>query len=81
MEYHGAFVLHTVRLASGSARAVLAAARGPVPGRHAGGGLRGAGITPTLLVGDHAVTSAPALTPGLPGRGGRDQIVGDDRPD
>jgi iron(III) transport system ATP-binding protein len=62
VDYHGAFVLHTVRLASGRTlrswqphavrHAVGTAVRvGVVPG-----------LTPTLLVGDEAVTEPPART-------------------
>jgi iron(III) transport system ATP-binding protein len=59
VEYHGAFVLHTVRLGSG--RTVRSwqphAVRHPV-GTHVCVGVV-PGITPTLLIGDHAVTSPP----------------------
>jgi iron(III) transport system ATP-binding protein len=60
VEYHGAFVLHTVRLASG--RTVRSwqphAVRHPV-----GTAVTAAvvpGLTPTLLIGDAAVTAPPA---------------------
>ena len=59
MEYHGAFVLHTVRLASGQ----TVRSWQPHSVRHpVGTPVRVsvvAGVTPTLLVGDHAVTAPP----------------------
>jgi iron(III) transport system ATP-binding protein len=59
VEYHGAFVLHTVRLGSGH----LLRSWQPHAVRHPVGTAVAvsvvAGITPTLLVGDHAVTSPP----------------------
>jgi iron(III) transport system ATP-binding protein len=60
VEYHGAFVLHTVRLASGRTLRSWQ----PHSVRHpVGTAVRVsvvAGMTPTLLVGDEAVTSPPA---------------------
>jgi iron(III) transport system ATP-binding protein len=59
VEYHGAFVLHSVALASG--RQVRSwqphAVRHPVGSRV--GVSVVAGVTPTLLVGDRAVTEPP----------------------
>jgi iron(III) transport system ATP-binding protein len=59
MEYHGAFVLHTVRLGSGSTLRSWQ----PHAVRHPVGTAVSVsvvpGITPTLLVGDEAVTSPP----------------------
>ncbi|MGH3369978.1 MAG: ABC transporter ATP-binding protein [Nocardioidaceae bacterium] len=59
VEYHGAFVLHTVRLPSGRTLRSWQ----PHAVRHAVGTTVAvsvvAGITPTLLVGDEAVTSPP----------------------
>jgi len=64
VEYHGAFVLHTVRLASG---ATLRSWQ-PHAVRHPVGTAVSVsvvpGITPTLLVGDEAVTSPPAAQRG-----------------
>jgi iron(III) transport system ATP-binding protein len=59
VEYHGAFVLHTVRLASGRTLRSWQphAVRHPVGTRVAVGVVPG--ITPTLLVGDEAVTAPP----------------------
>jgi iron(III) transport system ATP-binding protein len=59
VEYHGAFVLHTVRLGSGRTLRSWQphAVRHPV-GTHVAVGVV-PGITPTLLIGDHAVTSPP----------------------
>jgi iron(III) transport system ATP-binding protein len=65
VEYHGAFVLHTVRLASG---ATLRSWQ-PHAVRHPVGSPVSVsvvpGITPTLLVGDEAVTSPPAARRGV----------------
>jgi iron(III) transport system ATP-binding protein len=60
VEYHGAFVLHTVRLGSGATLRSWQphAVRHPVGTAVAVSVV--AGITPTLLVGDEAVTSPPA---------------------
>ena len=60
VEYHGAFVLHTVRLASGRTLRSWQthAVRYPVDTAVAVSVV--AGIAPTLLVGDTAVTSPPA---------------------
>jgi iron(III) transport system ATP-binding protein len=62
VEYHGAFVLHTVRLASGQTVRSWQphSVRLPVgtPVRVA----VVAGITPTLLVGDRAVSAPPLPT-------------------
>ncbi len=59
VEYHGAFVLHTVRLASG--RSVRSwqphAVRHPVGSRVTASVVPG--ITPTLLSGDHAIDRPP----------------------
>ena len=59
VEYHGAFVLHTVRLASGQ----TVRSWQPHSVRHAVGTPVKvsvvAGVTPTLLVGDHAVAEPP----------------------
>ncbi|HSE07035.1 MAG TPA: ABC transporter ATP-binding protein [Nocardioidaceae bacterium] len=65
VEYHGAFVLHTVRLASGATLRSWQphAVRHPVGTAVAVSVVPG--ITPTLLIGDEAVTSPPA-----PGRVG-----------
>jgi iron(III) transport system ATP-binding protein len=59
VEYHGAFVLHTVRLGSGRTLRSWQphAVRHPVGTPVAVGVVPG--ITPTLLVGDQAVTSPP----------------------
>ena len=59
VEYHGAFVLHTVRLASGRTLRSWQphAVRHPVDTRVAVSVVPG--ITPTLLVGDRSVTSPP----------------------
>jgi iron(III) transport system ATP-binding protein len=65
VEYHGAFVLHTVRLASG---ATLRSWQ-PHAVRHPVGTAVAVcvvpGITPTLLVGDEAVTAPPARSGGV----------------
>lgn len=62
MEYHGAFVLHTVELPSGRTLRSWQ----PHAVRHPVGTAVAVtvvpGITPTLLVGDHAVTGPPCLT-------------------
>jgi iron(III) transport system ATP-binding protein len=65
VEYHGAFVLHTVRLGSGATLRSWQphAVRHPVGTAVAVSVVPG--ITPTLLIGDEAVTSPPA-----PGRVG-----------
>ena len=59
VEYHGAFVLHTLRLASGRTLRSWQ----PHAVRHLVGSSVTAsvvaGLSPTLLVGDHAVTSPP----------------------
>jgi iron(III) transport system ATP-binding protein len=63
VEYHGAFVLHTVRLASGRTlrswqqHAVRYPVGTPVEASVV------AGVTPTLLVGDSAVVAPPAAPP------------------
>jgi iron(III) transport system ATP-binding protein len=63
VEYHGAFVLHTVRLASGRTlrswqqHAVRYPVGTPVVASVV------AGVTPTLLVGDSAVVAPPAAPP------------------
>ncbi|GGO85643.1 ABC transporter ATP-binding protein [Nocardioides phosphati] len=63
VEYHGAFVLHTVRLASGRTlrswqqHAVRYPVGTPVEASVV------AGVTPTLLVGDRAVVAPPAAPP------------------
>jgi iron(III) transport system ATP-binding protein len=59
VEYHGAFVLHTVRLGSGRTLRSWQphAVRHPV-GTHVSVGVV-PGLTPTLLIGDRAVTSPP----------------------
>jgi iron(III) transport system ATP-binding protein len=63
VEYHGAFVLHTVRLASGRTlrswqqHAVRYPVGTPVDASVV------AGVTPTLMVGDNAVVAPPAAPP------------------
>jgi iron(III) transport system ATP-binding protein len=59
VEYHGAFVLHTVRLGSGHTLRSWQqhSVRYPLQTRVAVSVVPG--ITPTLLVGDEAVTSPP----------------------
>ena len=63
VEYHGAFVLHTVRLASGRSvrswqpHAVRHPVGTPVDGQ------RRPGLTPTLLVGDRAIDRPPVGRP------------------
>ncbi len=63
VEYHGAFVLHTVRLASGRTlrswqqHAVRYPVGTPVDASVV------AGVTPTLLKGDHAVVAPPGAPP------------------
>jgi iron(III) transport system ATP-binding protein len=63
VEYHGAFVLHTVRLASGrtlrswQAHTVRHVVGTPVEVSVV------AGVTPTLLIGDDAVVSPPVTAP------------------
>jgi iron(III) transport system ATP-binding protein len=64
VEYHGAFVLHTVRLASGTTLRSWQ----PHAVRHPVGTAVAVtvvpGITPTLLIGDEAVTSPPGASRG-----------------
>ena len=64
VEYHGAFVLHTVRLGSGRTLRSWQphAVRHPIGTRVAVGVVPG--ITPTLLVGDEAVTDPPQTRSG-----------------
>jgi iron(III) transport system ATP-binding protein len=70
VEYHGAFVLHMVRLASGRTLRSWQ----PHAVRHPVGTAVAVtvvpGITPTLLVGERAVTSPPCATDGGPTRVG-----------
>ncbi|HEX6875414.1 MAG TPA: ABC transporter ATP-binding protein [Nocardioidaceae bacterium] len=65
VEYHGAFVLHTVQLASGATLRSWQphAVRHPVGTAVAVSVVPG--ITPTLLVGDEAVTSPPTPSGGV----------------
>lgn len=67
VEYHGAFVLHTVRLASGR----LVSSWQPHSVRHPVGTRVAVtvvpGVTPTLLVDDVAVTEPPRRTSPVPG--------------
>jgi iron(III) transport system ATP-binding protein len=67
VEYHGAFVLHHVRLASGRTLRSWQPHNVRLPVGTAVTVTVAAGTTPTLLIGDTAVTSPPAAATGASG--------------